>query len=571
MSPFSMRWAVAGAALGLSTVATSCTPPGEQVVHKVPQECSRWEEGCPCDPDSKPVTCGEELETDGENVTCGSGTRSCVDGVWAACAITERHVGVVQQALVGGGPTKCSTCQPYCATVPSYPTVGGDLTGGNAFNIQINPAGGGITLAAAPVGGGTVCVGGGPGCVGFDLTIPDASGMLSTGLSLAANGNIILTNPDTTGSGSGSSLAGSVFVSNTADGTVSRYDYVTFKETGRWWTCPAMSSSCDPSRTSVNTRGDAFVANRAHKSVIRISNLGTSCRDTTGPMGVPDGQIKTWTNGGKPLPWVQVSGVWKPTDDCVAWYRDVSAIGVEPMVRGIAAQDLTDATTGELKEYVWVGSNSNSTNRVVLLDGATGNLLRSVVTPGGIYGMAMDRGQNLWMLAKGTATGALMRLDTTRCHASDCPALTWCASGAGLATNCDGEIAEKITVPGDKSGYGITVDFKQRVWLNEAKLTSYDRSLDRGASPYTGRFKTALATSGAGGVAADAKGWVWACGKKFILRVKADAPDVAGNSHTVLNSLGEPVKCGGKGIGTDTAGRIWAIPSTSIAGKCQTP
>ncbi len=565
MSPFSIRWAAVGAALELASLAASCTPVAEQAAQQSPEACSRWEEGCPCDPGTAPVSCDEELAHDGSKVTCGSGARACVDGLWSGCTITEQHLGVARQALVGAGVSTCSPCKPYCATVASYPTAGGDIAGDNAFNIKIDPLGG-ISLATPPVGGGTVCVGGGPGCTGFDLSTGDGSGMMSTGLSLAANGNIVLTNPDSTGAGSGASLAGSVFVSNTGDGSLSRYDYLTFKETGRWWTCPAMSTTCDPSRTSVNTRGDAFVANRGHKSVIRISNMGTSCRDTTGPAGIPDGQIKTWNkdlNGGKPLPWVMVSGVSKPTDDCVVWYR---SIDVGAKVRGIAAQDLTDPVTGELREYVWVGGNEAATNHVALLDGGNGNTLVSVPLPGGagIYGMAMDRGQNLWMLNKSSATGALMRLDTKRCNTTACLPLTWCYSGVGIATDCDSAIAESITSPSD--GYGITVDYKQRVWLSNRKLTRYDRSLPRGAAPYAGRFKTVEFGGGNGGVAADAKGWIWTCGGAMVYRVKGDDPTI---THKVFDATGVAVDCTGKGIGVDTAGKIWTIPKTSQ--KCHTP
>ncbi len=551
-------WAARGALSWALFAITACAPPEQRELVDgptiAPDQCVRWQEGCACDPGSAPVHCDKEIGREGPVVTCGSGMRACREGVWSTCDVNERRTVITGQAL-SSGAVQCSPCEPACATVQNFPTSEDEIEG-DGFNVSVDPNGGIILTQQAPANGST-CVGGnGAGCTGFNLN-GDATGLPSSGVSLNPDGSLVLTNPNSTIDGA---LLGSLFISNTGEGTVSRFDFKTFKETGRWWTCPLMNASCDPSRTSLNTRGDAFIANRTHHSIVRISNLGSFCPDTN-----KDGKITTSTNG-TPLPWGQ--------DDCVLWYKDLGSVGVDSMLRGVAAQDLTDNTTGELKEYVWAGGHNSDKahrtiagynsfhpstasiahdNSVVLLDGANGNMLAVTTIASGCYGMALDRAQNLWMIEKSRTSRGLMRIDTTRCGANAvCPTASFtCESGAGFTTNCDTAVKEVITLP--SAGYGLTVDFNQRVWFNGSKVGSYDKRKAIGS-----RFTLSAGASGNAGVAADSKGWTWACTGASLLRLSSERPDIAANTVEIKDSLGASIRC--KGVGVDTVGKIWAIP-----------
>ncbi|MBW2463619.1 MAG: hypothetical protein JRH11_18350 [Deltaproteobacteria bacterium] len=498
------------------------------------------------------MSCSARVDADGPAVTCGTGQRHCLGGTWSGCEITETRTVIESHALVGG-PAQCDVCHPDCAVTVDYPT-NGDLTAGNSDGVVYDPLVGGVTLTPTidpPESEG--CIGPGATCDPYDPDAPGASGVATVG------GALVIADPGI------SPPTGSVWVSNTKQGTVSRFDHTTFEETGRFYTCPDMSKNCDPSRTTVNTRGDAFVANRAYASIVRISNLGTSCPDTNG-----DGVITTSTDGTL-LAWGE--------DDCVLWHRDLAAVGVIAKVRAAAAQDITDPVSGELVEHVWVGSHDATKavkvkkakagdppppppppptpNRVAQLDG-DGNVLLVRDLPNGAYGMALDRSQNLWILQKDQTAGVLMRLDTTRCNAVDgCPANPFtCTSGWGSANNCDAAVGEVISVP--YTGYGLTVDIEQRVWFNRERVTSYDRR-----EPIGSRFRYSDAgIGGQGGVAADANGWIWACGKDYSFRVEADDP---------TNAVVLPLDTACRGAGIDGDGKVWFIPNSEDWAVILTP
>lgn len=166
-----------------------------------------------------------------------------------------------------------------------------------------------------------------------------------------------------------------IWIANTGEGTVSKVDTRTRVEVARYRTGPLSGGANDPSRTSVNSLGDVHVANRAGRSVTKISVLGDDCPDTNG-----DGTITTSHGPTDVLPWGQ--------DDCVLWNTSLPDGGI---LRALAAQD-TFGPDGEIYTAVWVGGWEGIAWK---LDGETGGILVRTASPTNNYGFALDREGNL--------------------------------------------------------------------------------------------------------------------------------------------------------------------------------
>src|SRR5688500_14784353 len=167
-----------------------------------------------------------------------------------------------------------------------------------------------------------------------------------------------------------------IWIANTGDGTVSKVDTTTFVETARYATGPHGTGN-DPSRTSVNSSGDVFVANRGGHSVTRISVLGDECPDRNG-----DGTVQTSHGPDEVLAW--------GADECIVWHTDLPGT----YLRAAAAQDIP-GLDGTLQEFVWIGDWNGA--RAIKLDGATGAVLVNTEAPGNPYGFALDAMGQLWV------------------------------------------------------------------------------------------------------------------------------------------------------------------------------
>lgn len=308
-----------------------------------------------------------------------------------------------------------------------------------------------------------------------------------------------------------------IWISNTGEGTISKVDTDTFTETARYWTGPAAGGN-DPSRTSVNTFGDVYVGNRGGRTVTKISGLGADCADNNG-----DGMITTSSGPADILPWGQ--------DDCIIWNVPVPDGGV---IRSVAAQDarVNDDTA---RPAVWIGGWSGV---VWKLDGDTGAILVQTPSPVSCYGFALDGKGNLWI--SGWSDGALGRIDTLRCTTTaNCDVPTM-----------DGESfddAIKQRIPITHTPYGITVDFKQRVWVGGQSTLRYDPAQAVGS-----RIVSVSDVPFIHGIAADDKGFIWGAGMgNGIVRYDAENPashlDVPGTQSSA------------KGMAIDLDGKVWAI------------
>jgi DNA-binding beta-propeller fold protein YncE len=310
-----------------------------------------------------------------------------------------------------------------------------------------------------------------------------------------------------------------IWIANTGEGTVSKVDTTTFVELARYRTGPSGSGN-DPSRTSVNTAGDVFVANRGGHSVTRISVLGDECPDRNA-----DGMVLTSHGPTEILDW--------GTDECVVWHTDLPGT----YIRAAAAQDIP-GLDGTLQEFVWIGDWTGA--RAIKLDGATGAVLIDTAAPSNPYGFALDARGQLWVSHQ--SQNAIGRLDTTRCvDAATCADPVCMGEGAG-------DTCVKQVIPAGSNPYGITVDFRQRVWAGGDDVKRYDPMAPVGA-------RWSRNTAGGTffhGIAADGSGWVWAAGYSLgVYRVNADDPSMA----AYVAGTGQS----SKGMAVDQDGKIWSI------------
>ncbi|MBI4704683.1 MAG: hypothetical protein HY744_26570 [Deltaproteobacteria bacterium] len=323
-----------------------------------------------------------------------------------------------------------------------------------------------------------------------------------------------------------SGIPGIIWISNTGQNTVSKVDTTTFQELGRY-----RVGTSDPSRTSVNTEGDVYVGCRGGQSLMKISSAGKDCPDTNN-----DGKITTSSGPNDILPFGQ--------DDCVLWHVPVPN---PPLVRGVAAQDVpadpNDPEITGMKNYVWTGGTNHKT--VYKYDGKDGKLLIQTASPACTYGLALDGKGMLWQ--SGNVCGAeIGRIDTNQCHdQASCDSFPVCESSCnegGCTANCDAAVKERIKLP--QSVYGITVDFKQRVWVGGSGIKRYDP-----AAPPAQRYKAINDVPFVHGIAADGKGHVWgAAVGSGVVRVDGDT----------MQKVIVPVP-NAKGMAVDKDGKIWGV------------
>lgn len=324
-----------------------------------------------------------------------------------------------------------------------------------------------------------------------------------------------------------------IWIANTGVGTVTKVDTETRQVLGRYAIGPA--GTLDPSRTSVNSNGDVFVGNRAGNALTKISAAGDNCPDQNN-----DGTVLTSHGLNDLLPWGQ--------DECVLWRVDVSPA---PWVRGVAAQDIQvadpipdDPNHTKIEHHVWTGG-TNSPFHAFKFNGDNGALEIVTEAPTAIYGLALDGNGQLWMSGNGGGTN-FGRIDTTQCvDQQTCDAATICTttcSSSGCSGGCENAIKERINIP--ESIYGITVDFKQRVWIGGTGIRRYDPSL-----PAAQRYAYVNNGTFIHGIAADGEGFVWgADGSSSVTRVNGDTLE-----YRVVSGVPS------KGMAVDKEGKIWSI------------
>jgi len=339
-----------------------------------------------------------------------------------------------------------------------------------------------------------------------------------------------------------SALSRYMWVADTDLPGVVKIDLTTMAIVGRYRT-----GGSNTSRTTVNALGEAFIGSRSDgigtkTGVTKILPDGKGCPDRNN-----DGVVTTSTGPDDVLPFGQ--------DECVEWH-----VETEGDIRGLAAQDIGTShetvckgfagtkefdpkTVTSLDEhYVWVGGIHG---KVYKLDAKTGKILLKTTAPVHVYGAALSGDGKLWLQAGGGGFGFI---DTKQCKdQASCDATPTCTQTCtekSCPATCDSAV--KAAYTGMLGGYGITVDYKQRVWRSghpTAATMRYDPN-----APADKRLAYAKVGAYGGGIAADANGWVWGASQSSgVVRVNADTLE------------GTTIPAKSKGIAVDGQGHVFAV------------
>jgi len=344
-----------------------------------------------------------------------------------------------------------------------------------------------------------------------------------------------------------SKLSRYLWVADTNLPGVAKIDLTTLQIVARYRT-----GGSSTSRTTVNALGEAFIGARTSGNgkygVTKILPDPKTCPDKNN-----DGVVTTSKGPDDVLAWGQ--------DECVAWH-----VETEGDIRGLAAQDIPGLNheeickdfqgnkefdpkqiTAEDEHYVWVGGLHG---KVYKIDAETGAILLKIDAPLQVYGMALSGDGKLWLGAGGGGFGFI---DIDKCtDQATCDATTVCTQTCNTTTcpaTCDNAV--KAAYSGMLNGYGITVDYKKRVWRSgypTAGTMRYDPY-----APADQRLAMSPVPSYGGGIAADANGFVWAAHLSGHL-VRIDADSLAGVT----------IAAPSKGVAVDAQGRVFAVQYEGI-------
>ncbi|MBN1771957.1 MAG: hypothetical protein JXB32_11880 [Deltaproteobacteria bacterium] len=319
---------------------------------------------------------------------------------------------------------------------------------------------------------------------------------------------------DEGGSGHYCAEASYIWISNTAEGTLSKVCTLDGIEVGRYWTSPQMGAG-DPSRTSVNLHGDMVVTNRdptsGPSSVTKFAAEPGGCVDRNG-----DHLIQTSTGPTDVRPWGE--------DECMIWNTPLGAGGAIG-ARATAWDGTEDPDTGA-GGFVWIGALSNGI--VYKLDGETGAVVDQTHVTNQPYGGAIDTRGNFWIVGAFCTIGIcnLAKVNT-----------------ADLSV-------EYVNVP---CGYGISVDAHGRIWTSGRTLAG---SCVNRHDPTTGTNQTYTDSRMAAffrGIAVDDRGSVWVANTQGdVLQVDEESVELV---HTITGLAPADVI----GVAVDFQHQIWAV------------
>lgn len=460
-----------------------------------PYGCRPALPGCACSPADGEINCLIEGQTPDLAGTCREGRSVCTGGVYGPCELVPN---------------------PYCSGV-GVSSGDFDLDDDNSDNVTLGP-----------------------------------------------EGELVL-DPDVV-----SVDFGFVWVANTGENTVSKIDIETGAEVARYAAVtnsgglglPAVpspgafdgdESNCGncPSRTAIDFKGDAFVANRAfglQGTITKFSNSFEDCVDTNGN-GVIDTSVDVDGDGS-----IDVDDTGEflgEADECILWTAPVGGSDGVPRALAIDAGG-PDGEAGN----VWVGLFNEK--RVVQISGDDGSPVTLMgapvsvaITSGGNdsspYGAAVDGGGNLWV---------------TGLHDGDTVYLA-------RVNTYQATLEQLYMVPDDDDGcswgYGIAIDTDQRIWLGGWQCQDL-KAFDPVAETWHRRdFDDVSRTRG---VAVDQSGNVWVAfhdgqvGKlkrDDVITMGQAAPveliDVPGIAGLVPDGdISDTI-----GVGIDRNGACWAV------------
>jgi streptogramin lyase len=325
-----------------------------------------------------------------------------------------------------------------------------------------------------------------------------------------------------------------LWVTNTGESTVSRWDADTATEVGRYKVglpegeCLGVccwSSRCNmPSRVGVDGRGDAYIASRGFGMQGTVTKVAASIEDCVDRNN--NGMIDTS---------IDATPLGFDEDECVVWTVPVGPSNA--VLRGLAI-DLGDDTRPE--GYVWAGGyNERKWWKVDPRDGA---VLAEVEVPVAPYGGVVTADGKLWTgILSGNGTAYVDTRDNTpselilfpsalrnNCRGSygitaDGLGRVWftgwnCRDSIGYDPEEDAWTRIDTTGYGNSAGRGITVDSNNNLWMamegggrSHIVTWSSEDFIPNGVVPQaqTRLFTTPQGHTGPSGVGVDANGLVW--------------------------------------------------------------
>ena len=415
-------------------------------------------------------------------------------------------------------------------------TASGTGTGTAPTTVTVPTTGGPGSATDTPTGGGTDSQGGTTADTGVVLTGmetgPATDGGTSTGPGGASTGGTTVGLDDTGASTSGSTgdpppdlppdncevKCGNsdwsyVWIANSGEHTLSKLDTRNMTEEGRYYT--RMDQLGHPSRTSVSIDGKAVVvANRIGGGITKVWARKEYCTDKNG-----NGTIDTSTGKLDVKPFAE--------EECIAWHTPFPGASTQRPVAWTSG--VYNNTTCEYDDQkIWTAASYGSSDctgadgiYVYRLNGDTGAVEDELHLPNitcgllGAYGAAVDANNNAWFFVFGG--GLIFRVDYQT-------------------------LAVEIV---NKGFYGITVDTKSRVWLDDG--SRYDPVSKQWALQIGD-----LPPNGGSGVAQDLEGRIWHATQGGIGWLDSETMQVGGKVLLPNQGLA-------RGIGVDVDGYIWAV------------
>ncbi|MCB9753110.1 MAG: hypothetical protein H6713_24405 [Myxococcales bacterium] len=307
-----------------------------------------------------------------------------------------------------------------------------------------------------------------------------------------------------------------IYISNTAQGTLSKLNTQTMIEEGRYITRPDGVGS--PSRTSVNLSGDVAVANR-NGGITKVYARVDDCLDSNGTPGVQTSQSKDDI-----LAWGE--------EECVAWHTPFDYTTQRPVQW--TAGEFNNATCAWENQMLWTSGAKNNLLDVLLLDGDTGEVVNMVSIPEvpplsfGAYGGAVDLEGDFWIM-------------------------TYTSGFPLIEVELDTFNYTIRYAPQEVHGYGITVDHFGKIWIGAdvGNTARYD--------PETDTWELVPGVTGLG-IQEHPDGFMW---MGTFPTTGIQAIDVETLELGPFIPLASPSQT--KGVSIDFYGYVWLVDMTDSA------
>lgn len=358
-----------------------------------------------------------------------------------------------------------------------------------------------------------------------------------------------------------------VWIANTGESTVSRFDADSGAEVGRYpsvlldgsngaqplsETCVMETNGNCPSRTAIDFVGNCYVANRGFGHQGTLTKIARNRRDCIDRNG--DGIIQTSTDAdGDGHISLDDPAEFFAEDECVIWTIDIGGTDERPRALAIAPDGDDPSSSGN----VWVGLNAVHTALEVSPDGEIVNTVTLPIQP---YGAVAAKYLGLvWFTSAAWQDPTRSDWLEDERYLDNPPAI----ASVNFRT---GEVSDRIEVAPDAAcvgAYGIGADPMGRVWVGSEQCAAayrYDPSDETWM--YVDLSWPGAPFGLTRGIVADREGRVWVahshCGN-------ADDPDCGLVTSFDAETGGDQVhhwlesEVGSIGVDLDYAGRLWAV------------